>query len=173
MNAQRFLVAGVMLAGTVIAGVALSGCQVRTPGTAETAVMTWMKRNVTVSGKKDASPLPASAETIREGQIAFSHYCFACHGLDGQNTGVPFAVQMAPPVPPLNSPNVQKYSDGQLKSIIANGIFPSGMPASKDILSEEEMWSIVAYLRHLPPKGSLGEPAAYSDQEVDRLQGQK
>jgi mono/diheme cytochrome c family protein len=43
------------------------------------------------------------------------------------------------------------------------------MPASKDILGEEEIWSIVIYLRNLPPKGSLGEPAAYSDEEVSRL----
>jgi mono/diheme cytochrome c family protein len=57
--------------------------------------------------------------------------------------------------------------------VISNGIFPSGMPASKDILSEEEIWSIVVYLRHLPPKGSLGEPAAYSDEEVNRLKSGK
>jgi hypothetical protein len=24
------------------------------------------------------------------------------------------------------------------------------------------MWQIVNYIRHLPPKGSLGEPAVYS-----------
>lgn len=162
-----------LITGLVLGGIVLGGCQARKPGAAETAVMTWTKRNITVGNKKDVNPLPGSADTVREGQIAFSHYCFTCHGLDGQNTGVPFADKMSPPVPPLNSPNVQKYSDGQLKSIIANGLFPSGMPASKDILSDEEMWSIVAYLRHLPPQGSLGEPAVYSDEEVDRLQHAK
>jgi mono/diheme cytochrome c family protein len=146
-----------------------AGCQSRTPGPAETNAMTWLKRKILVGNKKATNPLPANPDTIREGQIAFSHYCFTCHGLDGQNTGVPFAETVAPPVPSLNSPQVQKYTDGQLKSVISNGIFPSGMPASKDILSEEEIWSIVIYLRNLPPKGSLGEPAAYSDQEVSRL----
>lgn len=131
--------------------------------------MTWTKRTVMVGGKKDINPLPADPETIRAGQIAFWHYCFTCHGLDGQATGVPFAVKMFPPVPSLDSPAVQKYTDGQLKSVIANGISPSGMPASKDLLSEEEIWSIVVYLRHLPPKGSLGEPSAFSDEEVTRL----
>jgi mono/diheme cytochrome c family protein len=146
-----------------------AGCQSRTPGTAETTLMTWMKRKVLVGNKKAANPLPATPENIRAGQIAFSHYCFTCHGLDGQNTGVPFAETVSPPVPSLNSPQVQKYTDGQLKSVIANGIFPSGMPASKGILSDEEIWSIVVYLRHLPTKGSLGDPAAYSDEEVTRL----
>jgi len=68
---------------------------------------------------------------------------------------------MSPPVPELSSVAVQRYSDGQLKWVIDNGIFPSGMPASKDILNGDEIWQIVTYLRHLPPKGSLGEPAVY------------
>ena len=32
---------------------------------------------------------------------------------------------------------------------------PSGMPASKEILGDEEIWQIVDYIRHLPPKGNL------------------
>jgi len=84
-----------------------------------------------------------------------------CNGLDGQNTGVPFADRMSPPAPDLSSRQVQKYSDGQLKRIIDDGIFPSGMPASKGILGDDEVWRIVLYLRHLPQKGSLGEPAVY------------
>ena len=72
---------------------------------------------------------------------------------------------MAPPVPSLTSPEVQSYTDGQLKWVIDNGIFPSGMPASKGILTDDEIWSMVVYIRHLPPAGSLGEPAMYSREE--------
>lgn len=166
---RRILIGSLALAAACIGG----GCQSRTPGGVETSVMTWTKRTILVRNKKAVNPLPANPETIRAGQIAFSHYCFTCHGLDGQNTGVPFAETVSPPVPSLNSPQVQKYTDGQLKSVIANGIFPSGMPASKDLLSDEEIWSIVVYLRHLPPKGSLGDPSAYSDEEVTRLKSNK
>jgi mono/diheme cytochrome c family protein len=88
-----------------------------------------------------------------------------CHGRDGQNTGVPFAANMSPPIPPLTSPEVQRYTDGQLRSIIENGIEPSGMPASEGILNSDEIWHIVLYLRHLPPAGSLGDPKAYSGDE--------
>ena len=123
--------------------------------------MEGFKRTVSVGGKKNVNPLPATAENIKAGQQNFSHYCLVCHGLDGQNTGVPFATRMSPPVPELSSVAVQRYSDGQLKWVIDNGIFPSGMPASKDILNGDEIWQIVTYLRHLPPKGSLGEPAVY------------
>ena len=82
--------------------------------------------------------------------------------MDGQNTGVPFADKMSPPPPLLTSPQVQSYTDGQLKWIIDNGLQPSGMPASKDTLSDDEIWSIVLYLRRLPPAGSVGEPEMYS-----------
>jgi mono/diheme cytochrome c family protein len=82
--------------------------------------------------------------------------------MDGQNTGVPFVGHMSPPVPSLASSEVQEYSDGQLKWVIDNGIWPSGMPGSKGTLSDEEIWSIVVFLRHLPPAGSQGEPEMYS-----------
>jgi mono/diheme cytochrome c family protein len=106
--------------------------------------------------------VPLTPDALAAGKEAFGHYCFACHGLDGQNTGVPFAEKMSPPSPLLTSEEVQSYTDGQLKWIIDNGIYPSGMPASKGTLSDEEIWSIVHYIRHLPPAGSLGEPEAYS-----------
>ena len=46
--------------------------------------------------------------------------------------------------------------------MVDHGLWPSGMPGSKDILSDDEICSIVMYLRHLPPAGSLGEPETYS-----------
>lgn len=120
------------------------------------------KHSFLVGGKKDKNPLTATPETIADGKEAFSHYCIACHGKDGQNTGVPFADRMSPPVPSLASADVQGYSDGQLKWVIDYGIWPSGMPGAKGILSDDEIWSIVVYLRHLPPAGSLGEPEMYN-----------
>jgi mono/diheme cytochrome c family protein len=56
---------------------------------------------------------------------------------------------------------LQAYSDGQLHRIIADGISPSDMPASKGIFRDEEIWQLVLYIRNLPPKGSLGEPHVY------------
>ena len=146
---------------------ALSGCRVTTPGRTESGLAEWTKKHVTVQGKDKRNPLPDSPATLKAGKEAFGHYCIVCHGLDGQNTGVPFAEKLSPPVPSLASKEVQSYSDGQIKWIIENGIAPSGMPASQEILNDDEMWSIVVYLRHLPPAGSLGEPRVYSGEEND------
>jgi cytochrome c len=140
----------------------LLGCKATPPGKWETAAMTKIKHSITIRGKGAKNPLPGTPMNIDNGRDAFSHYCAACHGLDGQNTGVPFADSMSPPAPMLNSSQVQSYTDGQLKWLIDNGISPSGMPGSKGILTDNEIWSIVVYIRHLPPAGSLGEPAMYS-----------
>jgi mono/diheme cytochrome c family protein len=152
-------------AAALIAAACLSGCRATPPGKLETRSVLWVKHRFTVGGKKDRDPLPPTAENIHAGQQVFGYYCVVCHGRDGQNTGVPFAAKISPPVPLLAGSDVQSYTDGQLKWIIENGIFPSGMPASKGILSDEEMWQMVLYIRHLPPAGSLGDPRAYSGDE--------
>jgi mono/diheme cytochrome c family protein len=140
----------------------LAACKATPPGKAEIAVMSFAKHHVFIGNKKQKNPLSDNADTLADGKDAFSHYCVACHGMDGQNTGVPFADHISPPIPSLASPDVQRYSDGQLKWILDNGIWPSGMPGSRGTLSDDELWSIVVYLRHLPPAGSQGVPDMYT-----------
>jgi S-disulfanyl-L-cysteine oxidoreductase SoxD len=141
---------------------AMCGCKVTNPNALERRTVEAIKHHVTVGNKSAKNPLPFTPENLADGKEAFGHYCIARHGLDGQNTGVPFANSMSPPLPSLASMEVQSYTDGQLKWVIDNGISPSGMPASKGTLSDEEIWSIVLFLRHLPPAGSFGEPEMYS-----------
>ena len=142
--------------------VGLAGCRATPPSAAEMRLAYWTKHHITVGGKKEVNPVAASEQNIEEGRQSFASYCMVCHGLDGQNTGVPFAQTVSPPVPSLASAEVQAYSDGQLKWIIENGIYPSGMPPSKGDFSDEDMWRLVLYIRHLPKAGSMGEPAVYS-----------
>jgi mono/diheme cytochrome c family protein len=138
------------------------GCKANPPSKLEHSIVTAAKHRLFVRNIAEKNPLPENATTFASGKEAFSHYCAACHGLDGQNTGVPFADRMSPPVPSLAAADVQRYTDGQLKWVIDYGIRPSGMPGSKGILSDEEIWSIVYFLRHLPRAGSLGEPPMYN-----------
>jgi mono/diheme cytochrome c family protein len=149
------------LVSTFVVLAVMTGCKASPPGKMEHGVMRWIKHNVTVRNKSEQNPLPSTKENVDAGKEAFSHYCVACHGMDGQNTGVPFVNSMSPPVPLLNSAEIQSYTDGQLKWVIDNGIEPSGMPGSKGILSDEEIWSTILFIRHLPPPGSLGDPPMY------------
>lgn len=138
-----------------------AGCQVRQPGHLETQFVQTAKRHLTIGGRSDRNPLAPNEENVRAGQRNFDSYCMVCHGLDGQNTGVPFADRMSPPVPMLSTPSIQAYTDGQLHWIIQHGVSPSGMPASGEIFRDEEIWQIVLFLRHLPPKRSSGGPQVY------------
>jgi hypothetical protein len=144
------------------AAIQLGGCKASPRNRVESKVMTAAKQHIFVRGKSQQNPLPDKAVTLSDGKEAFSDDCAAWHGLDGQNTGVPFASCMSPQVPLLTSKEVQVYSDGQLKWVIDYGLWPSGMPGSKDTLIDDEIWSIIVYLRHLPSAGSLGEPEMYS-----------
>ena len=155
---MRHVLVGALALTTLLA----CGCKAKPPAKTEASMVWSAKLHMFIGNKKQKNPLAATPQVIADGKEAFSHYCVACHGLDGQNTGVPFAERMSPPVPSLASNEVQQYTDGQLKWVIDYGIWPSGMPGSKGILSDDEMWSIVVYLRHLPPAGSLGEPEMYS-----------
>jgi len=156
-----------LLAIAVSLVVIACGCKVSKPGSMEGKVMNEVKQKITVGGKDDQNQAPDTQASIDEGKEHFGHHCQICHGLDGQNTGVPFAMQMSPPVADLKSKDVQDYTDGQLHWIIVNGVNPSGMPAWKGILEEDEMWKIVRYLRHLPEKGSLGIPEVFKEEQEE------
>lgn len=147
---------------TLFAAAGLAGCKATPPGRFETSTINFAKHHVFIGNRKEKNPLPYNKANWDDGKEAFSHYCVACHGMDGQNTGVPFADHISPPIVLLSSPEVQSYTDGQLKWILDNGIRPSGMPGSKGTLSDDELWSIIVYLRHLPPAGSQGIPEMYT-----------
>jgi mono/diheme cytochrome c family protein len=156
------MTARMMVVATAAMYLALCGCKATPPNKAEKTVASFTKHHITVGNRKQKNPLQATPASIADGKEAFTHYCVACHGMDGQNSGVPFADQMSPPIPSLASDDVQRYTDGQLKWVIDYGIWPSGMPASKGTLSDDEIWAIVIYLRHLPSAGSQGEPEMYT-----------
>jgi hypothetical protein len=68
---------------------------------------------------------------------------------------------------------VQDYLNGQLHWIVVNRTNPSGTPAWKGILEDDEMWKVVRYMRHLPEKGSLGIPEVFKKEEEEQHQEMK
>jgi mono/diheme cytochrome c family protein len=140
----------------------LSSCRVSGPGKWETLAAKKAKR-VTIGGKDWKNPVPDTSEAVKIGGRHFQRHCQVCHGLDGHNSGVPFADRMSPPVADLGGEDIQAYTDGQLKWIIENGIRFTGMPGWDGVLKDDEMWYMVRFMRHLPTKGSLGPPAVFLD----------
>jgi mono/diheme cytochrome c family protein len=64
----------------------------------------------------------------------------------------------------LTLPRVQARTDGQLYWLVDEGIRMSGMPAFGPTHGENELWQIVAFLRHLPE---------ITEEEKAQLKGQK
>jgi mono/diheme cytochrome c family protein len=85
-----------------------------------------------------AKPGPDSA--------TFRTKCAMCHGPDGSGSAVGKSMN----VPDLRSPEVQKVPDAQLAQIISDG--KGGMPSFKGSLSEDQVHSLVTYVRSLRGK---------------------
>ena len=70
-----------------------AGCKATPRGKWETAAVTRAKHWIFVRNKDAKNPLQATPENVADGKANFSHYCIACHGLDGQNTGVQMCIR--------------------------------------------------------------------------------
>ena len=95
-----------------------------------------------VSSIARANPGPDSAAN----SATFRTKCAMCHGPDGGGSEVGKSMN----VPDLRSPAVQKLPDAQLAQIISDG--KGGMPSFKSSLSEEQIHSLVGYIRSLHQK---------------------
>jgi cytochrome c6 len=83
----------------------------------------------------------AKAQT---GESTFKTKCAACHGADGKGAT---AVGKSLKIRDLSSADVQKQTDDQPTSIIANG--KGSMPAYKSSLSGDQIKQLVGYIRQL------------------------
>ncbi len=98
------------------------------------------------------SPLPATAENLSEGLEHFADHCAVCHGNSGAGD-TPIGRGLYPKPPMLSAAGTQSLSDGELFSIIENGIRFTGMPAFGGAGGEhggDDSWRLVQFIRHLP-----------------------
>jgi mono/diheme cytochrome c family protein len=89
-----------------------------------------------------ATPAPDAAAD----SATFRGKCVMCHGPDGGGSEVGKTMH----VPDLRSPEVQKLPDTQLVQIISDG--KGGMPPFKNSLSQDQVHSLVGYIRSLRAK---------------------
>lgn len=96
------------------------------------------------------NPLADDASVLASGLSHYKENCVVCHGAPGGVEPSELGKGLNPPAPLLDIPLVQNMSDGQLFWTIQHGIRMTGMPAFGPTHSEEEIWKIVAFVRHLP-----------------------
>ena len=88
-------------------------------------------------------------EDIRFGLAHFKENCLDCHGAPGVEESE-FGQGLNPPAPDLTLPAVQRMRDGELYWVVANGIRMTGMPAFSPTHKPDEIWKMVAFVRHMP-----------------------
>lgn len=95
------------------------------------------------------NPVPATEESIAEGEQLYNRRCAACHGLDA--AGGPPKEDFTPPASNLIDDEWDHgSSDGEIFWVIQNGIPPELlMEPWGDRLDETEIWHVVNYIRHL------------------------
>ena len=108
-----------------------------------------VNRSIARRASAAKNPVASSPESVREGLSHYRENCLGCHGAPGVDAAE-FGQGLNPAAPDLTLPRVLRRSDGELYWIVANGIRMTGMPAFSPTHREEEVWKIVAFLRHLP-----------------------
>ena len=95
------------------------------------------------------NPYTANPEIMRDASDHFADHCAFCHGEDGSGK-TEIGQGMYPPPPDLREPSTQELTDGELFQIIQNGIRFTGMPGWGGLDTDDEIWQLVLFLRHLP-----------------------
>ena len=95
------------------------------------------------------NPIPPNLDSVSAGQELYQENCVPCHGTSGIGDG-PVGLTLIPPPSDLRFHTVPGvHPDGQLYEWITNGYPRSPMPAFRDLLSAEERWHLVNYIRTL------------------------
>jgi mono/diheme cytochrome c family protein len=98
------------------------------------------------------NPKAGDAAAAAEGKKVYETNCASCHGNTGKGDGAA-AASLNPKPQPLATTE-GSLSDGYVIWRISEGggmaPFNSAMPAWKSVLSEEQIWQAVAYIRTLP-----------------------
>ena len=143
----------VAASGTLLAWLANRGLSAREePSAVEELAARSFRRLATPRALRDAgNPVAPSPKVLASGRAHFADHCASCHANDGSgNTEV--GRGLYPKAPDMRVAATQSLSDGELFSIIRNGIRLTGMPAWGSGTPEDDLgtWGLVHFIRHLP-----------------------
>lgn len=94
-----------------------------------------------------ANPVPSDAASRAAGKALYRQHCQSCHGAEGHGDG-PLGAALNPRPADLShhmAPGM--HPDGQVFLWISAGVEGSPMPAFQEVLSEQERWHLVNFIR--------------------------
>jgi glucose/arabinose dehydrogenase len=99
-------------------------------------------------------PVPAEA------RVLYQSRCAGCHGANGEGSGN---------IPSLAKGPTQSAPDGEVFWYVTTGDVKNGMPSWDGLLSSQERWEIVTFVKHINsvPASTSGAPTAAPPAESD------
>ena len=97
------------------------------------------------------NPLQGNAQAIQAGKEIFTTNCSSCHGDTAEGNG-PAAASLDPKPADLKVVTKGQADDYIFWRISEGGNMPpfnSAMPSWKGILSEEQIWQVISYIRSI------------------------
>ena len=110
------------------------------------SVQKWMAP-ARAAAKKN--PVQANETSIALGKKIYERQCLACHGAQGKGDGR-MAAHLEKRPGNLANTKLWEQSDGALFWKVNEGHRP--MPTFKNVMSDEERWPVINYIRTLTPK---------------------
>lgn len=97
------------------------------------------------------NPVEPTPEVLEDGLEHFADHCASCHANNGSGD-TEMGRSLYPRAPDMRAAPTQELSDGELFSIIENGIRLTGMPAWGTGTPEGQRasWALVHFIRRLP-----------------------
>ncbi|HEY3908903.1 MAG TPA: cytochrome c [Stellaceae bacterium] len=126
------------------------------PGSLETwAAKTSLRATLAREAPKIANPVPLTDANLIAGIGLFGKHCAICHGTaKGDASASAVAKGEYPKPPQLATDGVEDDAEGYSFWKIEHGIRWTGMPSWKDTLSDQQIWTLALFLKHmdkLPP----------------------
>jgi mono/diheme cytochrome c family protein len=95
------------------------------------------------------SPLTIDTKVLATGRSVFKNKCTKCHGPSGLGDGPDADPEHREDMDLTNPGRADRNSDGVVFYKVWNGRRKPKMPAFKDELTEQQVWSVVAYVQTL------------------------
>ena len=96
--------------------------------------------------------VPAGAASIAAGQALYQKQCAGCHGDTGKGDGTMGADLNPRPANLADADWKHGSTDGEIFTVIRDGVKSSGMKAYRAKLTTHQLWDVVNYVRSLGPK---------------------
>jgi len=106
------------------------------------------------------NPVPLTDANVIAGIQLYGQHCAICHGTAaGDASASPLAKGEYPRPPQLATDGVEDDSEGVTYWKIAHGIRWTSMPSWKATLSDQQMWTVALFLKHMDKLSPAAEQA--------------